>query len=247
MVSGRFRVTPDLGGFWIMGEVDSDQLKEAADIALARLRAHGQWLDVDAAALRFDEEETTRFLASACALAPTPEQSARLHAGTEGWAAALRLAALGQSLTGAYDTDGTRSSSSVFATLFEDLLESLPPPTVRFMAQTAVLERIHPDLCDAVCDSNDSAAQISVLLQYHLLTEPMDGEGRWLRYHLLLREHLARQRSPRVWAWTRDDAPTGGTLVRQPRGVDRCSTPRPAGRRQPPGHCVAGRTAACRW
>ncbi|MCK6414295.1 MAG: LuxR C-terminal-related transcriptional regulator [Giesbergeria sp.] len=162
----------------------------APPLALARLRAHGQWLDVDAAALRFDEEETTRFLASACALAPTPEQSARLHAGTEGWAAALRLAALGQSLTGAYDTDGTRSSSSVFATLFEDLLESLPPPTVRFMAQTAVLERIHPDLCDAVCDSNDSAAQISVLLQYHLLTEPMDGEGRWLRYHLLLREHL---------------------------------------------------------
>lgn len=28
----------DIGGFWIMGEVDSDQLKEAADIALARLR-----------------------------------------------------------------------------------------------------------------------------------------------------------------------------------------------------------------
>lgn len=159
-------------------------------LGLARLRAHGQWLDVDAAVLRFDEEETTRFLTAACVQAPTPEQSARLHASTEGWPAALRLAALGQSLNGAFDSGSKQSSSSVFAILFEDLLESLPPPTVRFMAKTAVLERIQPDLCDAVCDSNDSAAQISVLLQYHLLTEPMDGEGRWLRYHLLLREHL---------------------------------------------------------
>lgn len=159
-------------------------------LALARLRAHGQWLDVDAAALRFDAEETARFLATACAQAPTPEQAALLHAGTEGWAAALRLAALGHSLGGAFGTGGAGGGSSVFATLFEDLLESLPPPTVRFMAQTAVLERIHPSLCDAVCESADSAAQIDVLLQYHLLTEPMDGEGRWLRYHPLLREHL---------------------------------------------------------
>jgi LuxR family maltose regulon positive regulatory protein len=159
-------------------------------LALARLRAHGQWLDVDAAALRFDAEETARFLATACAQAPTPEQAALLHAGTEGWAAALRLAALGHSLGGAFGTGGAGGGSSVFATLFEDLLESLPPPTVRFMARTAVLERIHPSLCDAVCESADSAAQIDVLLQYHLLTEPMDGEGRWLRYHPLLREHL---------------------------------------------------------
>lgn len=29
----------DLGGFWIMGEVDTGQLREAADMAMARLRA----------------------------------------------------------------------------------------------------------------------------------------------------------------------------------------------------------------
>lgn len=162
----------------------------APPLPLARLRAHGQWLDVDATALRFDAEETARFLATACAQAPAPEQIARLHAGTEGWAAALRLAALGHSLGSALDTGSAGGGASVFATLFEDLLENLPPSTVRFMAQTAVLERIHASLCDAVCESDDSAAQIAVLQRYHLLTEPMDGEGRWLRYHPLLREHL---------------------------------------------------------
>jgi len=170
----------------------------APPLPLARLRAHGQWLDVDAAALRFDAEETARFLAMACAQVPTPEQTARLHAGTEGWAAALRLAALGHSLGGAFDPGGAGGGASVFATLFEDLLESLPLPTVRFMAQTAVLDRIHASLCDAVCESDDSAAQIAVLQQYHLLTEPMDGEGHWLRYHPLLREHLLDCVAPRL-------------------------------------------------
>jgi len=168
-------------------------------LALARLRSHGQWLDVDTAALRFDEEETTRFLTSACTQPPTPDQATRLHAGTEGWAAALRLAALGHSLNGVFDT-GAGGGSTVFATLFEDLLESLPLPTVRFMAQTAVPERIHPDLCQALCDNEgeDSAAQMAVLQQYHLLIEPMDGEAPWLRYHQLLREHLLARVAPRL-------------------------------------------------
>lgn len=158
-------------------------------LPLARLRSHGQWLDVDVAALRFDLDETASLLGSAGTQAYSAAQISALHASTEGWAAALRLAALSHSFNGVPDT-AVGDSPSVFATLFEDLLESLPPATVRFMAQTAVLERLTPGLCDAVCASADSAAQMALLQQYHLLIEPMDSEGRWLRYHQLLREHL---------------------------------------------------------
>jgi len=162
----------------------------APPLALARLRAQGQWLDVDASALRFDAEESAHFLHTACAQPPTAEQAARLHAGTEGWAAALRLAALAPHTRSAFDSGGAGGGAAVFAALFEDVLESLPPATVRFMAQTAVLERLTPALCDAVCAQADSAAHIAVLQQYHLLLAPMDGEDHWLRYHQLLREHL---------------------------------------------------------
>lgn len=158
-------------------------------LPLARLRAHGQWLDVDVTALRFDLDETTRLLNSADTQSHDAAQINALHASTEGWPAALRLATLGHSLGGALDA-AVGGSSSVFTTLFEDLLDSLPPDTVRFMAQTAVLERLTPDLCDAVCASTESAAHMALLQQYHLLIEPMDSEGRWLRYHQLLREHL---------------------------------------------------------
>jgi len=159
-------------------------------LALARLRAHGLWHDVDATALRFDLEETTRFLSS-----PDPagtHTEARIHAlheSTEGWAAALRLAALGHQWPGTPNAV-IPGSSTVFATLFEDLLHNLPQETVHFMAQTAVLDRLTPELCNAVSERDDGDAQMQLLLQNHLLIEPMDSEGRWLRYHQLLREHL---------------------------------------------------------
>lgn len=163
-------------------------------LPLARLRAHGLWDDVDVTALRFDLDETTRLLQSGGSSQPghSSAQINALHASTEGWAAALRLAALGQHLHGTREP-ALAGSASVFATLFEDLLHSLPPDTVRFMAQTAVLERLTPALCDAVGERSDSAAQMQCLQQYHLLIEPMDSEGRWLRTHQLLREHLSAQ------------------------------------------------------
>lgn len=166
-------------------------------LALARLRAHGQWLDIDVASLRFDEQETQRFLSSSCPAALTPEQMSRLHTGTEGWPAALRLVALGHSLNGGFDPD-VRGGSAVFATLLEELLESLPAPTVHFMAQTAVLERLHPDLCNAMRGAADSAAHIDTLLRCHILMAPMDGEAPWLRYHQLLRDHLLTRVAPRL-------------------------------------------------
>ena len=166
-------------------------------LSLARLRAHGEWLDIDATSLRFDEEETTRFLKSACSKEPTQELITSLHVGTDGWAAALRLAALSQSLSSVLETNGS-STTSVFANLIEDLLEGLPADTVRFMAKTAVLERLNAELCDAVCDEGGGAERIEQLLHYNLLLEPLDSDGKCLRYHQLLREYLNESVSKRL-------------------------------------------------
>lgn len=167
-------------------------------LPLARLRAHGLWHDVDVAQLRFDLDETTRLLQDGDS--QTRHSNAQinaLHASTEGWAAALRLAALNPQVSNTPAPVGT-AGTSVFSTLFEDLLESLPTETVRFMAQTCVLERLTPALCDAVGERQDSAAQMQRLQQCHLLIEPMDSEGHWLRYHQLLREHLQTHVLPRL-------------------------------------------------
>ena len=161
----------------------------AVPLPLGRLRAHGDWLAVDAVALRFDEEETGRFLQAACAQPPTLEQITRLHNGTEGWAAALRLAALGQGGLATLEV-GITGASRTFACLIEDLLESLPQTTVRFMAETSVLEHLNAELCDAIGERTDSADQLNYLVQDNLLVEPLDSEGGWLRYHQLLLDYL---------------------------------------------------------
>lgn len=164
--------------------------RRAVALPLGRLRARGDWLEVDALALRFDADETRRFLLAACERSPSPEQIAQLHSSTEGWAAALRLASLGSRGGPSGLEPGATGASRGLASLIEDLLESLPAATVRFMAETAVLEHLNAELCDAVTRRDDGAALLDQLVQANLLVEPLDGEGRWLRYHQLLRDYL---------------------------------------------------------
>ncbi len=166
-------------------------------LPLARLRAQGLWLEVDAAALRFDMQECTAFLAAACSQPPSAEQVAQWHAHTEGWPAALRLAALSHSLNGRPGPQAV-SHSAAFASLAQELLSALPEASVHFMAQTALLERLSPSLCDAVRASDNSARHLQVLLHYNLLAELQDGDGTGQRYHPLLREHLLTTVCPRL-------------------------------------------------
>jgi LuxR family maltose regulon positive regulatory protein len=63
-------------------------------LSLARLRAHGQLLEVRASDLQFTPDEAVTLLNSAMALALEPEQVAAVHRRTEGWIVGLRLAAL---------------------------------------------------------------------------------------------------------------------------------------------------------
>ncbi|MBV8106933.1 MAG: AAA family ATPase [Hyphomicrobiales bacterium] len=159
------------------------------ELPLARLRALGQWLELDVADLRFDEDETRRLLVAVSPSRPTASQIESLHARTGGWAAALRIAALGGSGAGAVDLRAS-GASRAFACLMDDLLESLPRRTVFFMARTAVLDHLNAELCEALTGETDSAALLDELQHRYALAEPCDGEGRWLRRHQLLLDYL---------------------------------------------------------
>lgn len=163
--------------------------REAPPLMLSRLRAHGEWLNIDVNALRFDANETEHFLRAACTQPPTPAQIAQLHASTGGWAAALRIAALGPGGAGVLESSAS-GASRAFTHLIEDLLASIPVDTVRFMVQTAVLEHLNVDLCDTVTEQKNSAELLCQIEQVNQLVEPLDSEGRWLCYHQLLRDYL---------------------------------------------------------
>jgi len=59
-------------------------------LPVARLRAHNQLLEIDTETLRFDLEETSRFLEQENVGGLEPAEVRLLHAKTEGWPAVLK-------------------------------------------------------------------------------------------------------------------------------------------------------------
>jgi LuxR family maltose regulon positive regulatory protein len=162
----------------------------------AKLRAHNDLLEIDASTLRFNFDETRRFVEHACPgkLGATDMKS--LFATTEGWAAALRISA---SVLARDDRPrGWRASaptgaSRPLADYLEDILQSLPAGMFEFMLRTAILDRLSAPLCEAITGLEPSQAMLDAIVARQLLLEPLDLEGHWFRYHPLMAEYLQRR------------------------------------------------------
>ena len=162
-------------------------------LPLARLRANGELLEIDVAALRFDIEETRHFLEQACEGRLAWPAISRLHITTEGWAAALRLAAAGILQGGASADVSAWVPARPFAAYLEEMLASWPNEVVEFLTRVSVLDSLSGDLCRAVTGVPASGELLEGVARRDLLLEPMDSEGHWYRLHRLLLDYL-RQR-----------------------------------------------------
>ena len=170
-------------------------------LPLARLRARGQMTELHAADLRFTLEEAAAFLGDAMGLDLSADDVAALDGVTEGWIAALQLAAL--SMKERKDVSGFIRSFSgghrdVFDFLAEEVLERQPDRVQSFLLETSVLDRLSGPLCDAVTGRNDAQRMLEQLDRENLLVVPLDDERNWYRYHHLfadfLRSRLERER-----------------------------------------------------
>jgi len=134
--------------------------REAPAIPLARLRAQGQVLDLGPQDLRFVAEETRLFLNQSMALGLTEPQVQALDARTEGWPAGLHMAAMTlarQSDAESFIRSFTGSHRLVQDYLLEEVLQRLPADVQAFLMRTSVLERMCPELCDAVMQAEGAA------------------------------------------------------------------------------------------
>ncbi len=165
-------------------------------LQLAGLRAQNQLLEIDAAALRFNPGETRQFLEHEGLGQLDPAELRLLRERTEGWPAALRIAAStsaqsGQSLS-QYVRQLSGTSRPISAYLAE-LVDGLPRDLALFMLRTAVLDRFCAPLCQAVTQQRASRDFLELMANRQLLLVPLDHDGRWYRYHALLSGYL-RQR-----------------------------------------------------
>ncbi|HWT37321.1 MAG TPA: LuxR C-terminal-related transcriptional regulator [Paraburkholderia sp.] len=164
-------------------------------LPLARLSAKNDLLQIDAAALRFDFDETRSFIEHECPGLPTAGIKS-LFARTEGWAAALRISASVLSRDArepGQDASVPSGASRPFAAYIEDIIERLPADMVDFMLRTSILDRLCAPLCEAVTGVAAGQGMLETISARQLLLDPLDIEGQWFRYHHLMGEYLLRR------------------------------------------------------
>jgi LuxR family transcriptional regulator, maltose regulon positive regulatory protein len=165
-------------------------------LPLGRLRARGALTEVRAEHLRFTEPEASAFLVGALGLELSPVAVTSLQARTEGWPAALYLAAL--SLRGRRDTQAAVEQFAgddryIVDYLTTEALARQTPELRHFLLRTSILARLTGPLCDAVAERDDSAERLAELERSNLLLVPLDSRRAWYRYHHLFRDLLQRE------------------------------------------------------
>ena len=210
------------------------------DLPLARWRVRGELVEIRAADLRFTSDEAAAYLNEATGLHLSARDVAALEERTEGWIAALQLAAL--------STPGARGRQRLHRPVRRErpVHRRLPRrggagtparASARLpAAASAVLDRLTGPLCDAVTGRDDGSHMLTTLERANLFLVPLDDRREWYRYHHLFADvlrarllaeqpdlvPLLHQRASR-W-YERHDLPRRRSGTRWPRGT---STARP--------------------
>jgi LuxR family maltose regulon positive regulatory protein len=162
-------------------------------LPLARLRARGELAEIRAAELRFTPDEAAAYFNELMGLQLTARDVTVLEARTEGWIAALQLAAL--SMQGREDVPGfidgfAGDDRYVVDYLAEEVLQRQPDRVQAFLLQTCILGRLSGPLCDAVTGLGRGKAMLEALDRGNLFLVPLDDRRRWYRYHHLFADVL---------------------------------------------------------
>ncbi len=161
-------------------------------LRLHRLRMTGELCELRDRDLYFSMTESRDLLAS-FGVEVGDGELALLHQRSEGWAAAVQMAAL--SLHGTGDPVRTARALEVrgqaIAEFFVcEVLEQQPPEMAQFMLDTSILGELTADTCAAVTGRPDAAALLRAVGMAHLFLVALDDEQTSFRYHHLVRQLL---------------------------------------------------------
>jgi len=168
--------------------------REDPPLPLARLRARDHLTELRATDLRVTSAEAATFLTQVMGLNLSVQDVATLEDRTEGWIAGLQLAAL--SMQGHQDISGFIQSFAgdhryILDYLVEEVLQRQPAAVRSFLLQTAILDRLHGPLCDAVTGQEGGSARLDALQRGNFFVVSLDDTRHWYRYHHLFADVLA--------------------------------------------------------
>ncbi|RZL88166.1 MAG: hypothetical protein EOP82_23995 [Variovorax sp.] len=166
------------------------------ELGVPRLRAQGRLQEVNAQRLSFNLEETRLFLRRHRAGDLSDADLRLLFERTEGWPAALQLAALALSAEGdstAFIRRLRGTTVEIVDYLAHDVYASMHPELRSFLLDISVLESFCAQLCDAVGERADSQEMIDRVRRSGLFLSPLAAADPWCRLHQLFREFLFGQ------------------------------------------------------
>ena len=162
------------------------------DLGVADLTAYGQCAMLGTETLRFTLEETLALAHQRLDQRIDADIAARLHEKTEGWPLGLQLtlSAVARGADPAALINAMAAGVGEVHDRFVDLLvANLRPDDAAFLARIALVDNLHPDLCDALTGSHDAAERLARLArETPILTASEDSE--WLRMHAIARDVL---------------------------------------------------------
>lgn len=162
-------------------------------LPLASLRASGDLLEVRAADLRFTPDEAGSYFSEAMDLPLSTGDVEVLDARTEGWIAALQLAALsmqGRDDPSSFVTEFAGDDRFILDYLADEVLEHQTPEVRDFLLATSILPRLTAPLCAAVTGHDDARAILEHLDRSNLFLVALDDRRTWYRYHHLFGDVL---------------------------------------------------------
>jgi LuxR family transcriptional regulator, maltose regulon positive regulatory protein len=164
-------------------------------VRLHRLRMSGELCELRNSDLYLSLAESGALLEN-FGVRVTPGELALLHGRSEGWVAALQMAAL--TLRAAKDPAQIARaldvrSHAIAEYFIGEVLEQQPPEVAGFMLETSVLDELTADACAAVTGRQDAAALLRSIEAANLFIVALDDDRTSYRYHHLVRKVLRTQ------------------------------------------------------
>src|SRR3984957_11587410 len=160
-------------------------------LRLSGLRVRSQLLELGAEHLQFDAKEAALFYKSRLGRDLPAQDLQTLLTKTEGWRAALELAALvliGSSEPKAFIQSFAGTDTSVVDYLCDMVLSQMDERTRDIVFRISMFDRVCAPLAQTVTDANDAEEALLGLRTRNLFLIPLDRSWEWVRFHHLVGE-----------------------------------------------------------
>src|SRR5437773_7061651 len=172
--------------------------REKPNLPLARWRSLERLFEIGLEDLRFSHEESVVFFRQTMGVNIDGKAARVLESRTEGWIAALQMAALSLRLRGRDESSLAATQAVAFGGKHRYLVDYLAAEVLKgqsdetrvFLHRTSILDRLCAPLCDALTGRTDGVAQLARLDQGNMFLMPLDDDRQWYRYHQLFADYL---------------------------------------------------------